>query len=142
MKGKKIGIALLIIQTIIAVVLIALPKLPISHAVNWEMKGTQLHVTSVRADKAQEEKLNQEVTDYLNSYNSYYEQNILHFHNMKIIASTPHISIIEIQTILKHNATTESKGMYLPAGDKTVQLWVYLNDDVVTTKWITVAENL
>lgn len=140
MKKRTIGLAILLVQVLVILVLLAVPHLPVSHAVRWQVTGTQIQAAAVRGGDAHTQTVNQALTEYLDSYAPYYEQDILSFHQAQVLSSTPHLSVLEIQTRLKHNATVESQGEYLPAGEKTVQLWVYVNGDSVKTQWHTVSD--
>jgi len=143
MKRIKFGVALLLVQITVIGALLIFPKLPISKAVSWKQSnalGMDLEASYVRADKSEKDKLNQEISAYLDSFNQYYAQDILHFNSIKVVAETPHLSVVEIRTQLMHNATAQSAGAYVPAGEKTVELWVYADGDTVQTKWITIAD--
>lgn len=143
MKRIKFGVALLFLQIIVIGGLLVFPKLPMSKAVSWRQNnalGFDLEATYVRGGKVGKDKLNQEVSAYLDTFDRYYEQDILHFNHIKVVAETPHLSVVEIRTELLHNATVESNGAYVPAGEKTVELWVYADGDTVQTKWITIAD--
>lgn len=143
MKRVKIGWAILFVQLLAIGVLLLVPHLQVSHAVRWQQQGNYtLTAKYVRGSQADKDALNQEIAAYLDTFDCYYEQDILHFNHIRVLASEPHVSVVEIRTELMHNATTESGGAYLPAGEKTVELWVYADGDSVKTNWVTVENTI
>lgn len=136
MKGIKIFTAILFLQVLLIGALLVWPQMPVSKAVKWEAGVSSLQATRVRGGEACKTALNQEVADYLAQFEPYYDQDILHFNHIRVVSETTHLSVVEIRTELMHNATAESSGAYVPAGEKTVELWVFADGDSVKTQWV------
>lgn len=136
MKGIKIFTAILAVQVLLVGALVLWPHLSVSKAVQWEVGVSSLEAARVRGGEDCKAALNREVNGYLAQFEPYYEQDILHFNHIRVVSETTHLSVVEIRTELMHNATAESGGAYLPAGEKTVELWVFADGDSVKTEWV------
>lgn len=136
MKGLKVFTAILVVQVLLIGALLVWPNLPVSKVVKWEAGVSSLQATYVRGGETCKTALNREIADYLAQFEPYYDQDILHFNHIRVVSETTHLSVVEIRTELMHNATAESGGEYVPAGEKTVELWVFADGDSVKTQWV------
>lgn len=136
MKKLWIFTSAVLVQLLVILSLTVYAKTNFSKAVDWNVDGYKLTALSVRgADASEKERLNGEIKNYLDSYNKYYDEDILYHHSYRIISSTANVSVVEINTSLEHNITAESRD-YVPAGSVTMLLWIFNDNGKIKTNWV------
>ena len=129
MKKLWIFISAVLVQLLVILSLTVYVNSSASKAVNWKVDGFTL------TDDAETERLNSEIKNYLDSFNKYNDEDILYSHSFRIVSDTKNVSVVEISTVLEHNATEETK-QYIPAGEVYTTLWVFNDNGKIKTNWV------
>lgn len=136
MKKLWIFISAVLVQLLVILSLTVYVNSSASKAVNWKVDGYTLTALSVNgADDSEKERLNSEIKNYLDSFNKYNDEDILYSHSFRIVSDTKNVSVVEISTVLEHNATEETK-QYIPAGEVYTALWVFNDNGKIKTNWV------
>ncbi|MDE5994166.1 MAG: hypothetical protein K2G60_01495 [Oscillospiraceae bacterium] len=136
MKKLWIFTSAVLVQLLVIFSLLIYAKTNSSKAVDWNVDGFTLTAAAIHgADDSETDKLNSEIRDYLDGFKKYDTENILCSHSYRVISDTKNVSVVEINTVLQHNITEESKE-YTPAGEIYTELWVFNDNGKIKTNWV------
>lgn len=136
MKKILIFTSAVLVQLLVILSLTVYEKSGFSKAVDWNVDGFMITASSVRgADESETDKINSEIKNYIDGFNKYEAEDILCNYVYRIISNTKNVSVVEINTVLQHNITEESK-QYTSAGEICTELWVFNDNGKIKTKWV------
>lgn len=142
MKKLKIFAAIITVELIAVLSLFIWNYTSLSHAVVWDVTSYKLTAQKVHgADSSQKEKLNQEIENYLDSFSSYADKDLLCSHSYRILTDNHNISVVEITTSVVTNYTRETMA-YKPVGRVQKLMFAFVNDGEVQTSWEDVLNTL